>query len=260
VDILNKSDISALLQHDLQLDIKDSVTSTNTLVKALAREGQSETYVMIADHQTGGRGRRGRSFFSPPGCGLYLSILLRPDMLPTDAHLLTAAAAVAVCGAVEDVCGVPCGIKWVNDIFVGDKKCCGILTEADIDPATGKIDFAVVGVGINVLPPEGDFPDELAGIAAPIYDTRPEYAVRNRLAAAVLNRFMSLYRLGSSDFVQAYRDKSIVIGREINILKGDNITPATAVGIDDNCALLVRYADGREEALSSGEISIRVKK
>ena len=261
MDILNKDDIAALLQYDLNIEVETTVDSTNTILKQLGRQGAPEGVVLLADNQTGGRGRRGRSFFSPPGCGLYFSILLRPNLLPQKAALLTTAAAVAVSDAIDCVCGVHSSIKWVNDVFVGDKKCCGILTEADIDPATGKLDFAVVGIGINVLPPKDSFPDELAGIAAPIYDTRPDTAVRSRLAAEVLNRFFALYRAGdTAAFIDTYRQKSRVIGHHINILKGDTVTPAYAKDIDSDCNLLVVFDDGREEALSSGEISIRVTK
>ena len=252
--------ISEYLQYPLQVTVADEIPSTNTALKQLGRQGVPEGVVLVADRQTCGRGRSGRSFFSPSGCGIYMSLLLRPDMLPENAALLTAAAAVAVSRAIKDVCGANPQIKWVNDIFVNNKKCCGILTEADIDPATKKISFAVVGIGINVMPPKEGFPCELSGIAGPVLDTY-DASVRPRLAAEVLNRFMQLYHAGdTAAFLQEYRDRSMVIGQNINILKGDSVAPAFARGINDNCDLLVVHPDGREEALSSGEISIRVTK
>lgn len=252
--------IKEYLQYPLQIQVADEIASTSTALKQLGRQGAPEGVVLVADSQTGGRGRSGRSFFSPPGCGIYMSLLLCPDMLPQNAALLTAAAAVAVSRAIQNVCGVNSQIKWVNDIFVKGKKCCGILTEADIDPDTKKVSFAVVGIGINVMPPKEGFPREISNIAGSVLQAYDE-TVRPRLAAEVLNLFMQLYREGNTDsFLQEYRDRSMVIGQNINILKGDIITPAFAKGIDDNCNLVVTYPDGREEALSSGEISIRVTK
>ena len=143
----------------------DSIDSTNTCARELARQGAAHGTVLIADHQTGGRGRRGRSFHSPAGSGIYMSVILRPHCKPQELMHLTCSAAVAMCDAVEKAVGFRPGIKWTNDLVYGGKKIAGVLTELGFDQH-GLVDFAVIGIGINCCQRESDFPEEIRGIAA----------------------------------------------------------------------------------------------
>ncbi len=260
-DVLSESGIRQYLTGEAQaltLLIYDSVSSTNLVLREIAAKGAPEGTVVIAAHQSGGRGRKGRSFFSPEGTGVYVSLLLKPKIAPDDATLITTTAAVAVCEAVESLIDRKAGIKWVNDVFVDGKKVCGILTEGAFDMESGQFEYAVLGAGINVYTPAGGFPEEIRQIAGSVFSA-PTPDAKNRLIAAYLNRFLPLYRaLGSEQTIASYRNRSFVVGRSITVLTGDNATPATALALDERCRLVVAYADGRQETLSSGEISIKL--
>jgi len=237
----------------------ETVTSTNTVLKERAAAGAPEGTVLIAQQQTGGRGRLGRSFSSPKGTGLYTSILLRPKMRAEQALFLTTAVAVAVAEAIEEQSGKPAGIKWVNDIWIDGLKVCGILTEASLDLEGGGLEYAVVGWGINLVEPQGGFPEELRGIAGAVFDAPPSAEVQSRLIASVLRRFKHYYETFSDrTFWQDYCDRSILIGKEITILGADP-QPAFVLGIDADCRLRVRLENGEERLLSSGEVSVRPK-
>jgi len=239
------------------VEVAETVTSTNTVLKERAAAGAPEGTVLIARQQTGGRGRLGRSFASPRGTGLYTSILLRPKMRAEQALFLTTAVAVAVAEAIEEHSGKPAGIKWVNDIWIGGRKVCGILTEASIDFESGGLEYAVVGWGINLVEPPGGFPGELRGIAGAVFDAPPSEEVQSRLIASTLRRFKRYYETFSERaFWQGYCDRSILIGKEITIL-GAEQQNALALGIDGECRLRVRLENGEERLLSSGEVSVR---
>ena len=255
---LQKTAISRRLKtKGMTLVVKDGVTSTNRLLKELAKEGAPEGTVLMASSQTEGRGRLGRTFYSPDGTGLYMSVLLRPTVPASEALSLTTAAAVAVCRAVEAVSSRTARIKWVNDVFCDEKKVCGILTEADLDPQTGGLSYAVLGIGVNVCDPQEGFPAELADIAASVYG-KGEGDI-NRLAAAILDAFFEEYAvLAEKRFVEEYRERSLLCGRRITVKKTDGDREATAVEVDGQCRLRVRYDDGSEEALSSGDVSIKL--
>lgn len=260
-DTLSAAGVEKLLSPEnagLRMEVFREVSSTNALLRERALAGAPEGTVIVADAQTAGRGRFGRVFFSPSGTGLYLSVLLRPAIPAALAARITTAAAVAVCEAVEAVSGKAAGIKWVNDVLLSGKKICGILTEAAFDMESGSVEYAVLGVGINVYAPEGGFPEELAGIAGAVLDTRTRGA-KNALAAAFLNSFFRLYReLEQGTFLAAYRARCLVLGRRIRVLSAAGETPATAIDVDGDCHLVVRYDDGSTAALSSGEISVRL--
>ena len=203
----------------------------------------------------------GRSFFSPAGTGLYLSLLLRPTAWePTRAAQLTAAAAAAMCEAIRQVTGKEPGIKWVNDLLLDGKKICGILTEASFSMESGVLEYAVLGLGVNVYLPEGGFPGQLGEIAGAVLDT-PGEDVRNRIAGEFLNRFLDGYEHPEDrHFLDVYRRRSIAVGREVTVLSGGWERRAFAFGLDDDCRLLVRYPDGTEQALSYGEIRIAINR
>ena len=260
-DVLSESGIRQYLTGEaLSLDLRvyDSVDSTNLVLRSLANSGAAEGTVVIAAEQTGGRGRKGRSFYSPQGTGVYISLLLKPKIAPDDATLITTTAAVAVSEAVEALSGEPAAIKWVNDVFLRGKKVCGILTEGSFDMESGQFEYAILGAGINVYEPDGGFPAEIREIAGSVL-VSPAPDAKNRVIAEYLNRFLPLYReLGSAATNAEYRRRSFVLGQMVNVLVGDRATPARAIDIDERCRLLVEYENGRRETLSSGEISVRV--
>ena len=239
----------------LRLREYECVGSTNAVALEAAREGEAEGLVVVAEKQTAGRGRRGRSFFSPAGSGLYMSLLLRPTIAPERAVLLTAAAASAVCGAIEVVFGIRASIKWVNDVLVGGKKVCGILVESAAGPKG--LEYAVVGIGVNLAEPEGGFPEELRAIAGAVAEGGEER--RGELASEILARLMRLYAaIERGEAVEGYAERVTPPGTRVTVLAPDGAREATVLGTDENCRLLVRYDGGGEDALFSGEISIRL--
>ena len=243
----------------ITLQIFDHIDSTNLHARHIAAKGAAEGAIIVAGSQSAGRGRLGRSFYSPEGTGLYMSILLRPSIAPSSAILITTAAAVAVCDAISEVFGKEAQIKWVNDIFLAGKKVCGILTEAAFSAQGDALEYAVCGIGINICPPENGFPPELSLIAGALCE-QPEAGLRNRIAGVTLKHFFRYYHaLEQREFLQEYRRRSLVIGRDIYILRGDQRIPATVLAIDDECRLCVRLKDGSTEIISTGEISIRLK-
>ena len=260
-DVLSESGIRQYLTgeaQELSLHVFDSVDSTNLVLRQLANQGAPEGTVVISAEQTGGRGRKGRSFYSPVGTGVYVSLLLKPKIAPDDATLITTTAAVAVSEAVEALSGRTAEIKWVNDVFMDGKKICGILTEGSFDMESGQFEYAILGTGINVYTPAGGFPEEIQSVAGSVL---PQSAPdgKNRMIAEYLNRFLPLYRsLGSSLTNAEYRRRSFVLGKMVNVIASDRVTPARALDVDERCRLVVEYEDGRREALSSGEISVKL--
>ena len=194
-----------------------------------------------------------------------MSILLRPAAMTSDqAMQFTTIAAVATAEAIEAVSARAASIKWVNDIYVGGRKVCGILTEASFNPEDGTLDYAVVGIGINVYEPVGGFPDDISNRAGTVArndceDIVVENGGRNRLAAEILSRFFSYLADFSGRYVEEYKRRCFVTGMDVDVVKaGAEPVSARVLGVDDECHLLVRYEDGTTETLSSGEISIRL--
>ena len=260
-DVLSAEGIRRHLRHgELQLQVYKTISSTNTVLKGLAAEGAGEGLALIAEEQTAGRGRMGRSFYSPPESGLYLSLLLRPEMQAVDAVHLTACAAVAVAEAIEALSGREAQIKWVNDIFVGGRKVCGILTEASVDCESGMMHYVIIGIGVNTHVPDGNFPEELRGIAGAAFGSEPVPELRCRLAAEILDRLSDYAADPASPAVfEGYRRRSLVLGKEINILSpGRDPEPAVAVDLGEDYSLLVRLPDGSTRRLNSGEVSVKV--
>lgn len=273
-DILSAAYIEQELQKagfTIPVKTERMVSSTNTVLKQYVSEGQKEDMILLAEEQSGGRGRRGRAFFSPEGSGLYMSLLLHPEMTPEEATMLTTVAAAAVAQAVERVSGVDVGIKWVNDVWVRKKKICGILTEGSVSMEDGHLEYAIVGIGINVYEPVGGFPEEIKEVAGAVFpnDVSREN-LRNRIASGVLAQFLEYYhKLPERVYLEEYRKRSVVIGRQVKIIQPEGAKPSEmvrgasrehglAAGIDDQCHLLVRYDDGTTESLSNGEISIKL--
>lgn len=236
-----------------------TITSTNTVLKELAANGAAEGTVLIASEQTAGKGRMSRKFHSPAGTGLYLSLLLRPSMKAEEALFITTAAAVAVARTVEEISGRRTGVKWVNDVFLDGRKICGILTEASLDIESGGLEYAVCGMGVNIAPPEGGFPEEIKDIAGAVFEKPPAGDIRNRVAAGILSKLMGYYdNLPERLFYDEYVRRSVILGKKITVLGRGEPKSATAISIDEKCNLVVRYDNGSVEALGSGEVSIRI--
>lgn len=233
------------------------IDSTNSYIMRLAAEGERSRIAVIADSQTSGKGRRGKSFYSSDGCGLYLSFLL-PKRLPENkAMFLTPMAACAVAKAVEKVFGISLGVKWVNDLFLDGRKVAGILTETKFDFSAHELEYAVVGVGINLAAPEGGFPSEIADIAGALCKSCDKDKKR-QLAEEILSQVEAhLPLLGTDQLTDEYISRSILIGKEINIIYADRVEPATVLEINRDCNLVVVTADGKK-ILSSGEVSIKI--
>ena len=261
-DILSPQGIRRFLKpeyRDLDLTVLPTAPSTNALVREKANQGRPEGCVIVACEQTAGRGRYGRQFFSPIDSGVYLSLLLRPTAYsPQQATCLTAAAAAAMCQAIEAVTGQQPGIKWVNDIFLHGKKVCGILTEAAVGLETGALDYMVLGAGVNLYPPVKGFPEEIQPIAGSVLERScPE--AKNRLVGEFLNRFWDFYTHPECrTYLEDYRSRSLAIGQNVTVLSAGRAVSAYAYGIDDDFRLLVRYENGDTEALSYGEIRIQL--
>lgn len=261
-DILSPQGIRRFLKpeyRDLDLTVLPTAPSTNALVREKANQGCPEGCVIVACEQTDGRGRYGRQFFSPVDSGVYLSLLLRPTAYsPQQATCLTAAAAAAMCQAIEAVTGQQPGIKWVNDIFLHGKKVCGILTEAAVGLETGTLNYMVLGAGVNLYPPAEGFPEEIQSIAGSVLEhSCPE--AKNRLVGEFLNRFWDFYSHPECrTYLEDYRARSLAIGRNVTVLSAGKAVSAYAYGIDDDFRLLVRYENGDTEALSYGEIRIQL--
>ncbi len=237
----------------------DSIDSTNTRARELARQGAPHGTVLIADHQTGGRGRRGRSFHSPAGVGIYMSVILRPGCKPQQIMHLTCAAAVAMCDAVERVSGLRPGIKWTNDLVCGTRKIAGVLTELGFD-SCGNVDLAVVGIGINCCQEGSDFPEEIRHIAGSLTSVTGKEIDRAKVAAAMID---ALYRMDAQlltekdTMLAQYRRDCITLGQEVSLVRGDEIRHGKALDIDEEGALVVRFSDGHTEIVNSGEVSVR---
>lgn len=236
-----------------------SIDSTNTRAMELARQGAAHGTVLIADHQTGGRGRRGRSFHSPVGVGIYMSVILRPHCKPQEIMHLTCAAAVAMCDAVEASAGFRPGIKWTNDLVCGHRKIAGVLTELGFD-SKGNVDFAVIGIGINCCQQAGDFPEDIRNIAGSLSSVTGKAVDRAKVAAAMMD---SLYRMSrdllssKQDMLNRYRSDCITLGKEISLVRGEEVRHGTALDIDSDGALIVCFPDEKCETVNSGEVSVR---
>lgn len=232
--------------------------STNQEAKRMALESAEQGSAVLAEEQSAGRGRLGRSFFSPRGNGLYMSVILRPKADVSNAVLITTAAAVGVCRAIDMVTGRHPQIKWVNDLYLNEKKICGILTEAVTNFETGVIESVVVGIGINFKGSQSTLPEELRHKAGFLYTDEPPATTRNHLAAEIINQLCILCdTLELRSFLPEYRMRSMIIGEQIRFLRNQVWSEALAVDIDDNGGLIIALSDNKRETLSSGEVSVR---
>ncbi len=262
-DILSAVTINDFRSSDFPLDIHvyQTVDSTNEVLKRAALSDHApEGTVILAEEQTAGKGRKGRSFFSPPKTGVYLSILLRPDFPAKTASLLTIAAAEAAAEAMEETFDISPDIKWVNDLYLKGRKIAGILTEASMSVENNTLDYVIVGIGINLCFPENGFPDELSDIAGAVFSSSDEREDRrNPLIASILDRFFEYYsHIEERGFIEEYRKRLFFLGKKVEVIGSGKKRLVTAIDINDDCHLLVLDEKGNKTELSSGEISIKM--
>lgn len=236
----------------------DEIGSTNDLARQMAYEGCPSGTCILAGKQTDGHGRMGRSFSSPAGMGVYLSCILRPNCKPEQLMHLTCAAAVAAADAVKDAAGIDCGIKWTNDLVVGTKKLGGILTALQIDPNTGLVSAAILGIGINCLQSKGDFPPELRDMATSLamHTKRCDPAA---LAAALIRRLQQMdgQLHERKQIMVSYKTRCVTLGKEVSWMAGDTLYHGTALDLDENGGLVLQLSDGTQKIAAFGEVSIR---
>lgn len=262
-DVLHADDLLALLDPGMLIgrDIRafQETTSTNDVADKLGRDGVKEGVVVFAESQTKGRGRLGRSWVSSQGKGLWFSVLLRPSLSPQAATQITVASATALTRALKQIAVIQCGIKWPNDILVNDRKLCGILTEmtAEVD----KINYIVLGIGVNVNFEPGDFPRELRTIATSLAIEAGRNFKRAEVAAAVLRELNRDYlRLKAGEFsavADEWEENCTTIGRNVEISLGSRLVHGRAESLDREGALLVRTQHGHLERIIGGDVTLR---
>ena len=237
---------------DILISIYDTIDSTNNEAKRHFHEGLKYA-LYISEAQTAGRGRLGRSFYSPENTGIYMSLVYKVDMTAIEnPMLITLKASMAVSEAIEELTGLSLGVKWVNDIYLGNRKICGILAEGIPNAQTGIPDYVVVGIGINVNTKE--FPDDIKNKAGSI----EVFCDRNRIIAKVINKLLPLYEnMSDTYFMDEYRKKSIVIGKNVEFEQDKQIMHGIATGIADNGALIVKTKEDMEYSISSGIVEMR---
>lgn len=249
-DLLSTAAVNQAMKNDIKVLYYPEVDSTNTEAKRLIENGEQDTFLVIAERQTAGRGRQGKSFYSPPATGIYMSLVLHPNLLLQNAVTATTAAAVAVCRAIERLTDLTPQIKWVNDVYLGDRKICGILTEAVSDFELGVATSVVIGIGVNIK--TNDFPAAVEHAGALNADVK-----RAQLIGAIADELLAITLGDYSQFIEYYRSHSMLLGRKINYIENGRVTAATALAIDAHGGLVIEAENGEQRTLTSGEISIR---
>lgn len=250
--------IKSYMQSPVKIEYIPTVTSTNDIIMEYGRNGREEFTAVVADSQSHGRGRKGRIFYSPDNAGTYFSILLRPNLHFSESLYITTAAAAAVTEAIKQLYNIDTEIKWVNDVYYKGKKICGILTEAHIDMESGTIDYAALGIGINIFEPEKNYHKDIKNIAGAafcrdMFDNK----IRCEITAKVIDIFYDYYKnLSSMTFLNTYKSRSFLTGKNVMIEKGGIVQKAFVKGIDDKCRLSVLLENGVEENLNSCEVSL----
>ena len=242
-DLLSEAAIVPLLSEALKghrVIAHKTIDSTNLEAKRIVNEDPTFEGVILSEEQTKGRGRLGRVFYSPSESGLYMSLVLRPVADLDNATLITTAAAVAVCQAIETLTGKKPQIKWVNDIFLDGRKVCGILTEGIMDMESRTIGTIILGIGLNFREPETDFPDEIQSIAGTLFDKKNAAVTRNQMVAEILNRFYLLYPdLVKRSYLDEYRKRCFVLGEQVTFPQGNETIEAKTITINNDGGLLV---------------------
>lgn len=240
--------------------IHKTVASTNIIARELAINGAESGTVVIAEEQTSGYGRNGKSFFSPYGTGIYMSIILnlKKEKKIFNSSFITTAAAMAMSKSIEEISNENTQIKWVNDVFINGKKVCGILTEGAFSFEDGKLDYAVIGIGVNVNFPKDGFPKELNNIAASINsknnaNSNTKSDIRNILVAKILENLYDYY-FNDVNFYEEYKKRSFLIGKKVSININNKEHIVKVLDIDKTFALVAKFQDGKIDKIVSGSI------
>ncbi len=251
--------IENLLRHiniDFDFHVFDELGSTSTYLKEIhAKHGA----VAIAETQTAGKGRMGRSFYSPKGSGIYLSAVFEPEYITLSSlAMITIYTAVKVSEALNEILGISPSIKWVNDIYYNDKKIVGILAESTFNSEKKQPDRIIIGIGINLFKPENDFPDEIRERAGFISENL-DIIIKNELIAKIIELlYCGLGTIDEKTILSEYKKRLFILGHKINVINGSMIFEATAIDIDETGSLIIRRDNGKTEALNSGEVSIKL--
>lgn len=240
----------------LNIIVKKQTASTNLDAKLLGSSEKND-FLIIALSQTAGRGRLGRKFYSPSDTGLYMSLLLHPNLTAEEITFLTSAAAVATAKAIESATSVKTEIKWVNDIYQNEKKVCGILSEAAFSAKNTPL-YTVIGIGINLTNPKDGFPKDISDIAASIFgNSEINYKTVASLTENIVNTLLEYCYGDIKAHIKEYQMRSMLTGKKVTFTKENQILTATVTGIDNNCRLLLKTASGEEIFLNAGEVSVR---
>lgn len=260
-DLISKEGILPYLKDcysNISINTYKTLESTNKTAKELSVNGAESGTVIISEEQTMGRGRLGRKFYSPSNSGIYMSIILKPNLTVSDSVLITTAASVAVCRAIERVTTIKAQIKWINDIFINNKKICGILTEASTDFESGTINHIILGIGINFNTPKENFPKEIQNTAGSIFTTSSNKISRNQLCAEIINEVLSIIEdIKNYNFIDEYKKRSIVLNKDILYIRNGISKKGKAIDINDDGSLVVKNENDEIIILNSGEVSIR---
>lgn len=250
--------IKSYLQSPVKIEYIPNVTSTNDIIMEYGKQGIEEFTTVVADSQSSGRGRKGRIFYSPDNAGTYFSILLRPNINFSESLYITTAAAAAVTEAMKQLYNMDTEIKWVNDVYYNGRKICGILTEAHIDMESGTVDYAALGIGINVFEPENSYHKDIKNIAGAAFcRSMFNNKIRCEITAKVIDIFYEYYKnLSDITFLNTYKSRSFLTGKNVTIEKNGIVQKAFVKGIDDKCRLSVMLENGIEENLNSGEVNL----
>lgn len=249
-NVLSARSVKAYMEKETDVIYLPSVDSTNNYCKKLLAQGKEGTFLVVSDCQTNGRGRQGKSFYSPPGSGVYFSLVIRPHTTLQNSVTATTAAAVAVCKAIEKLTIKSPKIKWVNDVYLDGKKICGILTEAITNFEDSTVDSVIIGIGINIS--TSSFPSEITNAGCLDADVN-----KNKLVALTADYLLTTAVSGYNDFIDYYRSHSMIIGEKIKFIKDSQVTYGTATAIDETGGLEVELEDKNRIVLRSGEITIR---
>lgn len=260
-DLLSAEAIRPFLLPELKerpFHILKTTESTNNEAKKIIVDPATTEAIVLSEEQTKGKGRLGRFFYSPPKTGIYMSLILKPHLTTMDATLITTAAAVAVCLAIEKVTNKKPQIKWVNDLYLDGYKISGILTEAVTNFENGTIETIILGIGLNFRMPLEGFPAELQSIAGSLLSSENPELTRNELIAEIINQFHHIYQeIETREYLEAYKERCFVFGKKINFKQGKQEFEAVPIDIDQQGGLIVKMKDGEHRTLSYGEITIK---
>lgn len=255
---MNAESVKKYLKNDAEIIVYDVAASSNALAKDLAKNGAKERTVVIVKSQTNGKGRLGRSFISNSETGLYMSIILKPSISADKCVDITALASVAVLEAIESTSKKQAQIKWINDIYIYDKKICGILTESAYDFQKNQLEYIICGIGVNIVPPKNGFDDEIKNIAGSIFEKEAPNEYKSVLCASIIDCFLKYYStLDKKTYIKKYKEKSNIIGKNVDVYIGNKMIKGIAIDITDNAELVVKNENGDICIFNSGEARVR---